>query len=162
MSLTAIIWLGLFGTFALLTFRRSSWGIPLYMLTLYMHPPQWWWGRGMLTSMGIRWNLLAALIFAVGVLLDERRKRRPEDSEVIPARVLKLLLLYAVSATVVHFLLVSDAAIQKVGGLGLLSLAGSVLDAGRFGPDNPPRAFESRGFQPAVEEMEVQGSRLRT
>jgi len=104
MSLTAILWLSLFVAFAALVLHRSSWAIPLYMLTFYAHPPGWWWGRGALTTIGIRWNLVAALIFAVGVLLDLRRN--PEDAQGATRRVLKLLLLYAIVASAVHFLLV--------------------------------------------------------
>lgn len=106
MSLTTSAWLGLFIAFTVLTFRRSSWGIPLYIMTFYAHPEGWWWGSGLLTSMGIRWNLLAALIFAVGVLFDGREK--PARAGKSAHAVLLLLLLYAVNASVVHLQSASD------------------------------------------------------
>jgi len=112
MSLTALVWLGLFIIFTVMTFRRSSWGIPLYMMTFYTLPAGWWWGKSTLAATGIRWNLAAALIMAVAVLLDLRRK--PRDVDGATGRVLKVLLLYAIGATFVHFLFASPSAEDMV------------------------------------------------
>ncbi len=100
MSLTATIWLLLFVVFAVLSFRRSSWGIPLYMLTFYAQPPMWWWGKGMLTSAGIRWNLIAALILAVAAFVDSRPKLKAAGDR--HRRAWWLLSIFAINATVVH------------------------------------------------------------
>ena len=106
MSLHALAWIALFLLFAGLTFRRSSWGIPLYLMTFYANPRLWWWGEGALTAIGNRWSLVAAAIFAAGVCLDKRRKTWSVSP---PARpVLLLLVLYAVNATIVHLLLAVD------------------------------------------------------
>jgi len=102
MSLTAIVWLCMFVFLAVMTMRRSSWGIPLYMITFFANPPLWWWGRGVLSSFGHRWNLVAALILAVGVLFDIRRR---SDQLKGPARNAFLwLLLYAINALFIHLL----------------------------------------------------------
>lgn len=102
MNLTSIVWLGLFGLFSVLVFRRSSWGIPLYMTAYFAHPPNWWWGQGFLTSTGVRWNLLAALIFAFGVLCDPRPKAEKKENST--SQCFWLLLAYALNASVVHLL----------------------------------------------------------
>lgn len=100
MTTTAIVWLMAFLFFTALTFRRSAWGVPLYMCTYFAHPPNWWWGHGFLTSSGIRWNLMAALIFAAGVIFDPRPKG--ERSETSTTRAFWLLLIYGVNASLVH------------------------------------------------------------
>ncbi|QGJ69201.1 Hypothetical protein PBC10988_8690 [Planctomycetales bacterium 10988] len=106
MNLTAICWLILFLGLSCMTFRRSSWGIALYLLTCFAHPPNWWWGAGFLMDLGIRWNLCAALIFAAGVALDA--KKRWADSEGTAHWVFKFLAIYVINATIVHYLLASN------------------------------------------------------
>jgi len=46
--------------FAGLMFRRSPWSIVLYMLTVYVHPIDFCWGREFLASVTIRRQLIAA------------------------------------------------------------------------------------------------------
>ncbi|MBN2474410.1 MAG: O-antigen ligase family protein [Pirellulales bacterium] len=106
MSLKALIWIGLFVSLSTLSFRRSSWAVPLYLLTYYAGPANWWWGSGALTSTGIRWNLMAAMIFAAAVLFDGRR--RTEGMRKPATAVFLLMLLYALNASAVHFLYASD------------------------------------------------------
>ena len=60
MNLTSLIWIILFGLFAGLMFRRSPWSIVLYMLTVYVHPIDFCWGREFLASVTIRRQLIAA------------------------------------------------------------------------------------------------------
>lgn len=108
MSLHAIAWLSLFLLFARLTFRRSSWGIPLYLLVVYESPATAWWASGLVSVVGGRWHLAASLIFALSVLLDEGRKPSIEGKSTRPTLVLSLLLLYCINATAVHILFASD------------------------------------------------------
>lgn len=107
MSITALIWLSAFLILTGLTFRRSSWGIPLYALTYWAFPRLWWWGGGLLTSSGIRWNLTASLIFAAGVFLDKRP--RPPHADRAKRQVLFLVLLYVLNAAMVSLLLAPDS-----------------------------------------------------
>jgi len=102
MSLHALAWIVFFLIFAGLTFRRSSWGIPLYLLTFYANPGCWWWGAGALSTIGNRWCLAAALIFAAGVLLDKRRTTWDVGASARP--VIWVLFFYAINATLVHIL----------------------------------------------------------
>lgn len=106
MSSTGILWYLLFAILTLLTLtRRSSWGISLYMLTFYALPGVQWWGDGFLGSMPIRWSLLSALILLVGVALDRRTSWSAPASARWPMR---LLVLYAINASVVHTMFASD------------------------------------------------------
>jgi len=88
-----------------LSLRRSSFGIALYMLTVFLFPNAWWWGKELFET-GIRWNLTAALILGAAVLLDGRS--RSGGWSVRSRQVLLLLLLYAVNATIVHFLFANN------------------------------------------------------
>lgn len=104
MSVHAILWLVLFLLFGALTMRRSSWGIPMYLMTFYASPVLWWWG-GPLAAMGERWSLIAALVFLVAVLIDSRPK--PIGSTKYRSYGMRLILLYAVNATFVHIVFAS-------------------------------------------------------
>ncbi len=106
MSLTAAIWCGAFATLCLLSFRRSAWGFALYSLTLYASPIEWWWGSPLRELMGIRWNLSAALIYAVAVLIG--LMRRNLDLNRSACWCLFFMFLFAQNATMVHFLFASD------------------------------------------------------
>ena len=68
MNLHSLAFLAAFVVLARLTFRRSSWGIPLYLLTFYASPTDtagggWVWSA----SVGQRWSLIASLILLAGV-----------------------------------------------------------------------------------------------
>jgi glycosyltransferase involved in cell wall biosynthesis/O-antigen ligase len=118
MSLTAVVWLACFIVLAVLALVvRSSWGVALYLLSFYLMPTFWWWGKGMLESLGVRWSLTAALILAVAVIVD--RRPFPFPAKRLDRRPLLLLLLYAVNATLVHFLF-ADNPERSLNGLDLL------------------------------------------
>ncbi len=106
MSNTAAAWLVAYAGLSLLTLRRSSWGIPLYLLTFYALPTQWWWGEGLLESLGERWALGAGLTFLAGVLIDGRTRSPFADGRL--RGVVLLMLLYAINATIVHFLFAAN------------------------------------------------------
>jgi O-antigen ligase len=107
MSKTAVAWLLAYVILSLLTLRRSSFGIPLYLLTFYALPTNWWWGEGALSTIGERWALGAGIVFLVGVLIDGRTKWPWADAKLRP--IAWLIAGYAVNATLVHFLLAADA-----------------------------------------------------
>jgi len=117
MNLHAAAWLFLFITFACLTFRRGSWGIPLYLMSSYLLPSAWGWGEGLLSSITSRWSLVAALIFAAGTLLDQRPRHTERAA---PRAVLYLLLLYALNATIIHFTVADDTEYSWFGFTSLL------------------------------------------
>jgi len=104
MSLTLAVWCALFVVLCALTFVRSSWGIALYMLTYYVNPLFWWWGKSFMPTM--QWNLTAALVLAAGVFLDMRRRRVDESGT--SSLLLQLLFLYGINALVVHLVFAND------------------------------------------------------
>jgi len=97
---------------AVLAIRRPSWGIALYMLTYFLAPPFWWWGKSVAEY---RWNLLASLVLLGSVLINVVLR----DSKFISHRATKWLLLLATStalnATAVHVLFAPNAQISSVG-----------------------------------------------
>lgn len=99
-----------------LTFKRSSWGVSLYMLTIYMSPKAASWGDP-IDSDSIRWTLIAALIYAVGVLLDQRKEGQQLQRR--KSLLLPLLFLYGLNATAVHFAFAAD---PEISGRGLVEL----------------------------------------
>ena len=113
MSLTAIVWLCAFAAFAMLAFRRPSWGIALYLLVFYVDPNFWWWGRPISAAFGQHLSITAALIFAAAALLRGPRLRPQEK------RLFFVLIIYALSATIVHFALAANPE-RSARGLDLL------------------------------------------
>ncbi|MEW4527086.1 O-antigen ligase family protein [Maioricimonas sp. JC845] len=107
MTLTLAIWLGLYGLFAVLMFRRAAWGIPLYLMTYYASPHFWWWGKSLTGTVGDRINLFTGLLFATGALMQASGSRFKLSAP--QRRVSQLLLLYAINATVVHFAFAANA-----------------------------------------------------
>ncbi len=108
MSFTVLLWMALFAGLALLTLYRPAWGIVLYLFTFYAEPHFWWWGKWLTGTFGDRINLAAALIFALGVFLH-----RSTSAFQMPREhrwVLGLIMLYAINATLVHFLFANDPA----------------------------------------------------
>ncbi|NOX54773.1 MAG: hypothetical protein GXP27_10105, partial [Planctomycetes bacterium] len=73
MSLTLAAWLTLLAVFTVLSVRRASWGIAVYMLTFFAFPACWWWGRPIAHY---RWSLIGGWIALAAVLLSLAVKRR--------------------------------------------------------------------------------------
>lgn len=65
-----------------------------------MAPPFWWWGRGTLTSITLRWNLIGALFVALAVLIHWHRAPRHGRRE---TWFFFLLLIYVANAFFVHW-----------------------------------------------------------
>jgi putative inorganic carbon (hco3(-)) transporter len=103
MSLHTIAFICAFALLTGLTLRRSSWGLSLYLLTFYATPNAYGWGA-VLAESGVRWILLGALIFAVGVLID----RRPVQQASPVRSPFLLMLIFAINASLVHFLFASN------------------------------------------------------
>ena len=100
MSLTVLIWFGLFGLLSMLAMLRPAWGVGLYLMTFYASPHFWWWGDGVTGIVGDRINLIAALVFAVAVLVN--RTSAQEQLTRTQRTLLLILLVYALNATFVH------------------------------------------------------------
>ena len=90
----------------LLALRRPVYGFSLYLLTFFMFPQFWWWGRGL---PDLRWNLYAGLVLAVATLAHRAMTR---SARRCPHRRV-LLLLLAINATLIHFILAPNRAISE-------------------------------------------------
>jgi len=106
MSITLVAWFALFVTLCVLTLTRCSWGVALYLLTYYINPVFWWWGKHIPWIATMQWNLAAALVLGVGVLLDVRR--RQVDGTGTSPLVLQLLFVYGINAVAIHLLFAND------------------------------------------------------
>jgi putative inorganic carbon (HCO3(-)) transporter len=108
MSLTTIAWLVTLVTLFVLALRRPVYGFSLYLLTFFMFPQFWWWGRGLPQ---LRWNLYAGLVLAVATVCH--RVISSDRPAAIPAFVRALLILLAANATIIHFILAPDRALSE-------------------------------------------------
>jgi O-antigen ligase len=107
-SLHTIAFLFGFVVLFCLMFKRSSWGIGLYLLTFYASPASYSWGETLSTT-GVRWTLLAALALGVAVHLDARPYRWVTRQ---PWTVMWMVA-YAINATFVHFFFASNPEISQ-------------------------------------------------
>jgi O-antigen ligase len=107
MSLTTIVWLITLVTLFVLALRRPVYGFSLYLLTFFMFPKFWWWGRDLPE---LRWNFYAAIVLAVATLAHWTMA---EDRPKMPASVRALLILLAMNATMIHFFLAPNRAISE-------------------------------------------------
>ena len=96
---------------------RPIWGLCLYLMTFYMLPIGWWWGKGTLVGITDRWNLVAALIFAVAVNAKSNIHNYRFDPTA--KRVFTILLYYSINATLVHYTMASNA-VRSANGLELI------------------------------------------
>lgn len=104
MSLTAAIWILLFLFLAVRSLSQPIYGVCLYMLTFFAAPQFWWWGEGILLQITDRWNLIAALILAVSVLINySNRPSVPAANGKAWRGCFAALFLFTVNAVVVHF-----------------------------------------------------------
>jgi hypothetical protein len=78
MSLTALIFLAVYGLLLALAFlRRPYWGLLAYMWAFYNHPEARWWGEQV---PALRYSLIAAVVtlLAIGVSRQPASASRPE------------------------------------------------------------------------------------
>ncbi len=119
MTLHTVGFLTAFAALLALMFRRSSWGVSLYLLTFYASPAAFSWGSS-LAETGVRWTLLAAMALFIGVHLDGRPYRLTSGSRLIGI----LMLCYAANATFVHFFFASNPETSWEGLVDLWKLVG--------------------------------------
>jgi hypothetical protein len=102
MSITAVVWLGLAALLAVASLFRPPFGFSLYLLTFYLFPSFWWWGKAL---PDLRWNMSAGLVFLVAVLLHSRMEAQPDPAT---RRVGNIAVAILANATLVHLLLAPD------------------------------------------------------
>ena len=112
MNLHSLVFLAAFLLLAGLTFRRSSWGIPLYLLTFYANPATAWWGEGLAMTIGERWSLIASLVFLASIFFDGRGKQGRLNRSAL--WLLGIIVVYAINATLVHFALASEPEVSEL------------------------------------------------
>ncbi|TWU19998.1 O-antigen ligase family protein [Allorhodopirellula heiligendammensis] len=105
MSLTAIIWLGLFLTLTAKGFSRPIWSVCAYLMTYFAAPQFWWWGRSGMLSMTTSWNLYAACALALTVAMHWPTRQKLTSTA---RRTYFLLVLFSINAGLVHFLFASN------------------------------------------------------
>jgi len=71
MSLTALVWIGLFIFLAFKSLSRPVFAAHAYLMTFFASPVFWWFGGG-LTSLTMRWNLISALLLMVANMIAWR------------------------------------------------------------------------------------------
>jgi O-antigen ligase len=102
MSLTLVAWLATYVVLAVRAFTHSAtYGLSLYIFSFFINPAFWWWGVD--TIGAYRWNLGAAIIFALAVLVE-----RGQDSSkpaVVSSWPTMLGAALLVNVNLVHFLL---------------------------------------------------------
>ena len=75
MSTTGLLFLGIFfGCMALAITRHPIYGLVMYVLVFYLHPPSRWWGEDL---PDLRWAFLAAAVTAVAVFRLPPNPARP-------------------------------------------------------------------------------------
>lgn len=75
--LTALLFAGCFATLAgIALWRHPIYGLHLYLIVFYVHPPSRWWGAQL---PDLRWSMLAAAVMAIALMIHIRREpeRRP-------------------------------------------------------------------------------------
>jgi len=101
MSLTALAWIAVYVGLAVLTFVRPAYGVGLYLLTFFASPAFWWWGSPIADILGSRINLFTAILFAAAVLMHSAQAAPALTRE--QRLIIALLVVYALNATVIHF-----------------------------------------------------------
>ena len=102
MNLTALVWLVVFLVLSLRGFSRPVFACCAYMLTFYAPPQYWWWGEGLLNSLPVRWNLVAALIVVGAVVANWKARPQLRTSD---RWFLWLMGIYVVNAFFVNWFL---------------------------------------------------------
>ncbi|TWU54486.1 O-Antigen ligase [Rubripirellula tenax] len=99
MSLTGLLWICVFVGLSLASVKRPVYAVLGHLMVFYASPVFWWFGGGLLTSLTMRWSLVAVLVLAVANLLGFKSRPRLDK----PSRVfMQLLLLVSVNAFFIH------------------------------------------------------------
>lgn len=102
MSSTAILWLLSYLFLVLKGLGRPGLIVCAYVLTFYLTPNLWWWGKDGLLASTNRWSLYTGILIIVGIIFNSRKARSLLGADRF---VLSLLALYTLNCTLVHFLL---------------------------------------------------------
>lgn len=109
MSITLVAWLATVVVLAVRAFtHNATYGLSLYLVTFFVNPAFWWWGVD--TIGAYRWNLAAAIIFAVAVLVE---RGRDSNKPVMVSNWSQILAVaFFVNVNIVHFLLAPNQAVS--------------------------------------------------
>ncbi|TWU55686.1 O-antigen ligase family protein [Rubripirellula reticaptiva] len=101
MSLTGLLWICLFVGLSIASLKRPVFAAIGHLMVFYASPVFWWFGGGLLTSLTMRWSLVAVFVLAIANLLSFKNRPRRD----IPGRIfMQLLLLMSLNAFFVHHL----------------------------------------------------------
>lgn len=111
MSLSLVIFLGLFVLFAVLAFARPVWGVSLYMLAFFACPPFWWWGNAIAHY---RWSLYSGIVLLGVVMMSRFSSAAKHDPQFGPLakRLCWIMVVLLGNATLVHIALSKTLAIS--------------------------------------------------
>jgi putative inorganic carbon (hco3(-)) transporter len=105
MNKTAALWVVIAFLLASRSFVRPAYAVALYMFTFLVAPTAWWWGDFL---ENYRWNFFAGTLLLLTVVAtrsdDAMEAERPLATNAIP-----ILVLMAINAAFVHFLLAVNA-----------------------------------------------------
>lgn len=107
MSVTLLAWFAVLLAAAAAAFVRRMFGFSVYILTFFMLPSMWWWGKGI---GGYRWNLFAGVFFLAVALVDRvaRPSRWASEARFVDLAAIAMV----VNATFVHYVLAPDPEIS--------------------------------------------------
>ncbi|RMF57189.1 MAG: hypothetical protein D6748_11710 [Calditrichaeota bacterium] len=97
MSLTTIIFLGLYVIGFILTMYNPLYGLMTYIFEWHNHPPYWWWGKDL---PDIRWAFSIALLTMMSVFLNRKKLPKLENLNYQP---IIWLILFVLNAYFVSF-----------------------------------------------------------
>ncbi len=72
MSLTTLLFLALYFTGLILTFRHPYFGIATYIFEWHNHPPYMWWGKAL---PDLRWSLLISVVTLISLIINYKKLR---------------------------------------------------------------------------------------
>lgn len=101
MSLTAIIWLITFTALAVASIKRPVYAAIAHVMVFFASPVFWWFGGGVLTSLTMRWSLVAVAVLAVANIANWKTRPKLFKSD---RYFICLLLFSALNAFFVHTL----------------------------------------------------------
>jgi|GEM_PF-1056270 len=102
MSSTAVLWILSYLGLVLKGLGRPGLIVCAYVLTFYLAPNLWWWGKDGPLATTNRWSLYTGIVLIVGIVFNAPKARSLLGADRF---VLFLLALYTINCTLVHFFL---------------------------------------------------------
>lgn len=102
MSSTAILWFLSYLFLVLKGLGRPGLIVCAYVLTFYLAPNLWWWGKDGVLATTNRWSLYTGMVLIVGIIFNAYKARELLGADRF---FLLLLVLYTINCTLVHFFL---------------------------------------------------------